>query len=52
MSSEPGKNSTRYTCKPVTWPKQQTFAGTYSNMPSHTDTFTLHDFSVHDFGEG
>jgi len=32
-------------------PKQQAFAGTYSNMPSNTGTFALHDFSVHEFGE-
>jgi len=50
-SSKPGRNSTHYTCKPVIWPKQQAFAGTYSNMPSNTGTFTIHDFSVPDFGE-
>jgi hypothetical protein len=34
-SSEPGINSTHYTSKPVIWPKQQAFAGTYSKMPSN-----------------
>ena len=31
--------------------KKQAFVGTYFNIPSNTGTFTLHDFSVHDFGE-